>query len=938
MGECRINMRKIDLKGTWGFCLDMEKAGLAKKYYNTNFNDIISLPGTVASAKKGTPTNEVHVDHLTDPYQFEGFTWYSRDIEVSLQEGKEIFLVLERTRISHVWIDDQYIGSNNSLCTAHRYKITPFISGKNKLTIMIDNTSYPVAGGHMTSPDTQTNWNGIIGEIYLEECNAIHLNGIKIYPDAVKKRVEVRAELCGAKECYAKVSVIGNDSSYPAVDYELHSGENTFTYMLDETAKTWSEHTPHLYQMKIIVKSLAELPLDEYLIPFGLRDFKAVGKYFEINGLRTFLRGKHDGLIFPMSGYSPTDLQSWLKVLSVAKEYGINHYRFHTCCPPEAAFTAADMMGIYMEPELPFWGTVTEEGQENHNEKAQNYLIQEGFRILDAFGNHPSFVMMSLGNELWGSKNKLNQILGSYKEYDNRHLYTQGSNNFFTVPCILDDDDFFCGVRFATDRKIRGSFAMCDAPQGHIQTIPPNTNYNYDLAIRPDYLSEGLADGGEVEIQFGTGVKKVKMDSAHEIIPSVPVVSHEIGQYAMYPDFTEIEKYTGVLKARNFEEFQKRLENAGMLPMANLFFKASGRLAVECYRAELETALRSNELAGFQILDLQDFTGQGTALVGILNAFMENKGLITSDKWRQFCSDTVLLAEFPEMIFTSGQSISIGLKLATYQSEMIVNPKVEVRVLDGDEVIYLDEKIINGAFCRGTFSLCDSNLILPITKKPQKLKVNVSISLYNIENNYSIWVYPEIKSMKSDHSILITDHLSEAYERLMQGGKVLLYPETLCDTNSIQGTYCTDFWCYPMFSSISKSMNKPLPIGTLGLYINEGHHVFDYFPTEYYTSPQWYDIVTNSWAFILDGYSIEPIVWTIDNFERNHKLGNMFELKIGDGSLFVCTADLRKLQESYPAKWLEYSILRYMSSNQFMPQTELGFNELSEILDSRNIK
>ena len=70
------------------------------------------------------------------------------------------------------------------------------------------------------------------------------------------------------------------------------------------------------------------------------------------------LRGKHDGLIFPKTGYAPTDVNEWLRVLGIAKSYGINHYRFHTCCPPDAAFTAADLLGIYMEPELPFWGTI----------------------------------------------------------------------------------------------------------------------------------------------------------------------------------------------------------------------------------------------------------------------------------------------------------------------------------------------------------------------------------------------------------------------------------------------------------------------------------------------------------------------------------------------------------------------------------------------------
>jgi hypothetical protein len=63
-----------------------------------------------------------------------------------------------------------------------------------------------------------------------------------------------------------------------------------------------------------------------------------------------------------------------------------------------------------------------------------------------------------------------------------------------------------------------------------------------------------------------------------------------------------------------------------MLDWADDFFYTSGKLSVQCYKEELEAAARTKRLAGYQILDIQDFSGQGTALVGILDAFMDNKG------------------------------------------------------------------------------------------------------------------------------------------------------------------------------------------------------------------------------------------------------------------------------------------------------------------------
>jgi hypothetical protein len=924
------NMRKIDLKGTWNFCLDQEKKGIDKQYFKETLDDTIELPATVATAKKVTPSNEKNTGYLTDPYALEGYTWYSKTVEFDEVEGKELFLVLERTRVSHVWINDSYVGNNNSLCTSHCYQITPYVQKQSKITIMIDNTSYPVKGGHMTSPDTQTNWNGITGGIYVEERSKIYLTKIKIYPDVQKKKIRVNVTLNGAESYTVTTSVTGDENAYQEENYQLQQGENSFVYTLGEDAKTWSEFTPTLYQLNLrLIKE--NNTVDEYHSSFGLREFKAGEKYFEINGVKTFLRGKHDGLIFPLTGHAPTDLESWLNVLGIAKEYGINHYRYHTCCPPEAAFEAADRLGIYMEPELPFWGTVTQEGDENHDEAGQQYLIEEGFRILDEFGNHPSFAMMSMGNELWGSKERLETILSGYKKHDNRHLYTQGSNNFQFVPCILDSEDFYCGVRFSRDRLFRGSYAMCDAPLGHIQTMAPNSNYNYDMMIRPtNFLGETVEDG-EVTIQYGTGTKTVKVDASQEVIPQIPVVSHEIGQYATFPDFSEIDKYTGVLKARNFEVFKERVIEKGLLPMADKFFQASGRFAAHCYKDEIETALRSKELAGIQLLDLQDFSGQGTALVGILNALMENKGVISVCEWQQFCSETVLLAEFDKFTFTEGEQVEIKVKLAAYQLNTIINPELELTLSDGQKQLITKCVTVQGEFANGLFELNEFKLTMPETMHPQKLTLVVKLAQTKIVNSYDLWLYPLKIVNNIDQDIIITDDLANACESLANGNKVLYYPQNLNEANSIEGTYCTDFWCYPMFRSISESVGRAVPVGTHGLYVEKSHSIFDNFPTEIYSTPQWYDFVSNSRALILDDSEITPVVWTIDNFERNHMLGNILELQVGLGKLLISTSDLRKLSESVPAKQLEYSILSYMSSEKFKPTNIITVEGLKKI-------
>ncbi len=763
---------KIDLSGRWSFALDNGMIGIESKFYTKDFEDSILLPTTVSEAKKGTPSDVRETGYLTDPYASKGYAWFSR--EVSFPDDTkpcEKILTLERTRISHVWVDGEYIGTNDSLCTSHRYILTPYInSNKHRLTIMTDNASYPVAGGHMTSPDTQTNWNGITGEICIEIRNKIRLENIQIYTNIENKSIKVSAEIIGAEECKVKASVIG----FEEITKTMSKAKNSFTYVRGESAELWSEHTPRVYTLKIETEENGRT--DVYERTFGLREFKANGRYFEINGKATFLRGKHDGLIFPLTGYAPTSVEEWLRILKIAKDYGINHYRFHTCCPPDAAFTAADMLGIYMQPELPFWGTITVDGEDGHDENAQQYLIEQGYKILSEFGNHPSFVMMSMGNELWGSKEKLNEILGGYKKVDKRHLYTQGSNNFQFIPCVLENDDFFSGVRFSRDRLFRGSYAMCDAPLGHIQTDAPNSVHNYNEIIRPNAVSGNVAQSGLIEIQYGTGVKTVSAEASDEFIPNVPAVSHEVGQYNMYPDYNEIEKYTGVLKARSFEVFRERLEQKGMADKADAFFRASGRFAAECYKQEVETALRTRELAGFQLLDLQDFTGQGTALVGILNSFMENKGVISAEEWRSFCSQTVILSELDSFVVLSGAKVKMGLKLATFAGEAIENPTIKVELISDENVVFAAESVTEGEFANDIFDLNAITLNIPTSQTAEKLTVKITLAGTNVTNSQDIWAFPSVIRAESGN-VFVCDDLLEAKNALNNGKNVLYFPK-----------------------------------------------------------------------------------------------------------------------------------------------------------------
>ncbi len=933
----------IPLDGVWEFLDDQQKRFTGFPPNADDFNDTIILPGTTAQAMKGIPNEEREEDFLTEVYPYNGVAWFRKVVHIGKNKyynKHSITLEMWRTRVSTVWVNGVRIGSQDSLCTPHRYELPEASYGaaeKLEIIIAVDNSCYPTKGGHMTSPDTQTNWNGILGHFRLVFHMREHIRHIKAIPDAQKREVRLVMRTQGAfEEVFVSFEWQDIDSTGSALG-RMDTPENRFTLErhpdgtasvtipLGKDAPLWDEYHPVVCHMRV---RPAENQ-DVYDLHFGLTDFKADGHRFTNHGKPVFLRGKHDGMIFPLTGAAPETFDEWVKVFSIAKSYGINHYRFHTCCPPHSAFYAADKMGIFLEPEIPFWGSIHAPDDPDYNAQEQGYLIAEGRRILEEYGNHPSFAMFSLGNELWGSRERISEILRYYKQDEPRILFTQGCNNFQFSPAILPEDDFFVGVRLDRDRLIRGSYAMCDAPLGHVQTARPSAMHSYDALIRPENSASSDASGTaqEMEIQYGTGVKKVRMDQSDGfLVPDKPVVTHEIGQYCIYPDFREIEKYTGVLKARNFEIFRERLAEKGMLCMAEDFFRCSGQLAVQCYKEELEAAMRSEYLAGFQILDIQDFSGQGTALVGILDAFMDSKGLITPEKWRGFCSDSVILAQFPSYVLTSGEMFTAQISLRHHAPDSVHAP-LTCRLTCGDVCLW-ETALPVDIDGQGLFALGSLTMQIPETDTARKL--TLTLTLTHTENSYELWQFPlqPMPALTAD-GVCVARDWAQARNALDMGEKVLFLPDAVREC--IEGFYCTDFWCYPMFRRISESMEKPVPVGTLGLCIRNEHPALAGFASEPWSTPQWYDIVTHANCAVLDDTEIVPIVQMIDNFERNHRLGILFECRVGNGSLLVCTARLSELTDRPEAAQFARGILAYAASADFAPEQSADMQLLEKI-------
>lgn len=853
-------MMKIDLSGQWQVKLDAEKQETMPQAYP----ETMMLPGTTSAAGLGMPNPAKERGCLTDAYRFEGAVWFMRTFTAGDWTGEQTMLTLERTRKTTVYLDGRPIGHQESLCTPHRYFLPPVHAGEHTLVIRVDNTDYPTRGGHLTSPDTQSNWNGITGEISLTVAHTL-LTDLTVCPDLRRGCLRVHGHIIGAPDGVAGIVLPGQMEHLLPYRRGVLDGECP----LKGNEAFWDEAHPEIHTISI------DLDGDVYETTFGLRDVRTLGRRLLINGRETFLRGKVDNLLYPKTGYTPTDVASWMTILGIAKEYGINHYRYHTACPPDAAFTAADLLGVYMAPELPFWGTVAEEGEEGYDERERDFLFQEGFRILREYGHHPSFLWLSLGNELWGSKDVLNRMMCAYREADDTKLYSSGANNYQFVPDVLDEENVFVGVRLGRKRLIRGSYAMCDAPQGIVQTTAPESVSNYDASIVPETLGQS-GEAGKVQIQYGTGVKEVDAQSADALIPDVPVISHEVGQYVFYPDFSEIPHYTGPLKPRNIEAMRKNLERAGLYGEHEAFFRQTGHLAVDCYKREIETLLRSREVSGFQLLDLQDYTGQGTALVGVLNAMMENKGLISAEEWREFCAGTVVLGEFASFTGMMGEDIRFDVQISECDPEK-QHTCIRCTLMDGERELYACDVTPGARQGRLTDAVSVTFPAECYRDAMQERITGLTVVLTledGTRNHYPIWLIPPIdiritrEGIEKDGRMVAFVSAEEKAD-----GAAIVVPSA---EGQLPAEYCTDFWCYPMFRSISESMGKPVPVGTMGLSIDTASPLLKRFAQEDYTTPAWYAILQTAHVQRLPA-DIYPAVQMIDNTERCARLGILYQ-------------------------------------------------------------
>lgn len=558
------------------------------------------------------------------------------------------------------------------------------------------------------------------------------------------------------------------------------------------------------------------------------------------------------------------DERGWMKVFTTAREYGLNHLRFHSWCPPEAAFRVADKMGFYCQVELPNWSLTV-----NKDSATAQFLYDEFDHIVHHYGNHPSLCMISCGNELQPDFDFLNKLTHYMKSCDSRHLYLTSTFTFEKGHGVRQEpeDDIF--ITQWTDKGwVRG--------QGVFDEHMPDFNSDYRAA-------------------------------AKDI--TVPLISHEIGQYSVYPNVREIEKYTGVLDPLNFKAIRDDLRRKGLLHRADDYLQASGRFAAILYKEEIERALKTPQQSGFQLLDLHDFPGQGTALVGLLDAFWDSKGLIQPQRFREFCAPVVPLARFEKAVWRAQERFTATIDVADY-SENPKEKEINWQLTDEAGRIYAE----------GFGSQVD--VALDRVEKAQRLELLVTIKDSPWRNRWNIWVYPEVE-MPLNRQLIVTADINQALKALKKGKKVLFSPRT-STVKGLEGKFLPVFW---------SPVHFPKQAGTMGLLCNPKHPALSDFPTDMHSDWQWWNLVKRSRVMVLDSLPhMCPIVESVDNFVNNRRLALVFEAQVGKGRLIFSAIDLLTDSQLPEIQQLRYSLTKYMLGHEFRPTTTLTPTQLRSLL------
>lgn len=898
--------RSASIAGEWQLRLDPGDAGIAAEWFkgSNGFTDRIQLPGSTDEQHFGNKNDGRDLLHLTHAYWYIGPAWYEREITIpEAWRGKRITLFLERCHWeTRAWLDGYPLGLQNSLSTPHIYElgeqgipgVTP---GAHRLTIRVDNRpQIDIGWSSAITEEGPGNWNGIAGRMELHATDAVWIDGVSAFPDPARNLVHVKVRVRnttgenGPANLTLSVGATTNSTSVEVGNLPVETIERDLP--LASPAQPWSEFSAAVQELSVALNSTATISssavdfFDEVRTTFGLRAFTTAGKQMMLNGRRIHLRGTVDNGSFPLKGYPPTDVETWRARLQTYKDYGFNHVRFHSWCPPDAAFTAADELGLVFQVENPMW---IGDGRVSADDKRTEFIGTEARRIVDTYGNHPSFALMTMGNEEGtGQDPFLINLVRSLQQVDPRHFYSTTS-----APDNMRRPDNYFVSAGPEWKNLRGD--------PRFEKNPPDTKFDYRQYVE-------------------------KLDR--------PVVAHELGQWTVFPNFAEAHEYTGPLQPRYLDSYREALERNGLLSQAEAFRQASGALMVVLYKEEIESNLRTPGLTGFQLLGLTDWPGFGPAFIGVLDTLSESKGLITPEAFRRFSSPTVPLVRLKKRTWTTNETLEAPVEIAHYGPADIDNLQASWVLRDGAGRTVASGQLPPAKVATGGLTALGV-IRLELKRYPAPARYSIDVSAGAFVNDWDIWLYPVSaippKKLPGPPSkIVIATRWDDATRKQLADGRtVVLLLDPQQKARAVPTAFTTAFWSNAWFPDRHE---------TMGVLCQPSHRALEDFPTATHADWQWWDLMSGSRAFVLTGApaGLTPVVLVIDDAARSFPLGAVFEARVGRGKLLVTSFDLvNSLDTRLAARQLRNSLLRYAASRDFDPRTEIQPAYLDELFGGK---
>ena len=893
---------------------------------------------------------------FTRRHTYEGEARISRKITVPDYGTDRLFVLAERARALRLLVDGEAcsVFRQGTLSTPYIFELTGAAPGEHEFTFLSDN-SYPgmpkaaIYYSSAATDETQTNWNGILGECSMYTRPQNFIDSLRVYPRAVKKEEKNKAggyvlDVCvelapGAKKVYKDAKIILQSEALAAGELEdtqtlteiiSYSGEGLAEAGTDkeenpktmeiwfrdlplrENVKLWDEDEGNLYEMAVTLDNGMSAEdkggsTAECRTRFGIRSFGDNGSgRLALNGRAIFLRGEANCAEYPETGHPPMTIPEWKEMLLKYRSYGINFVRFHSHCEPEAAFAAADELGMLLQPELSHWDPKDAFG----TEESYRYYRAELVDLLKTYANHPSFVMLTLGNELQAQdegRERMRELVRTAKRMDPTRLYANGSNAFYGEEGCDPESDFYTS-QSCKDVVICGTFS---GMRGYLNENYPSADRTYDEAmaeIRKEYQK--------------------------------PVFSFEVGQFEVLPDFEELESFHGISDPVNLKLIKKRVEERGLLPTWEKYVEATGELSRLAYREEIEAAMRTRELSGISLLGLQDFPGQGTALVGMMNSHLEPKpyDFARPERFREFFQECRILVKLPHYTYEAGERLIAEVEAANFGKRNIEgvfcwtlagkksvseNGNCEPAEIKSKNTVIATGEDTEITICRpGSYTEVGS-LDIPLDFVEKNTALTLKVRIGDSISAYPIWVYRKTTPVCPENVYETRAFDVKTREILQNGGRVYLSPDADKKSlpNSIKTQFTTDFWSVGTFADQE---------GGMGQLIDTEHPIFKEFPTDFHTDWQWWIMATKR-AVILP-HPMKTIITEMDSYAFLRPMAQMIEFRCLKGKVLLSTMELHKSQQYPEVRALQASIYTYLSGENFEPAEEITEEELSMLV------